>query len=36
MKYKFDLVALKDVRWDEDGNEPADDFTFSYGMLIII
>jgi len=30
-KYKSDLVAVQEVRWDEVGSQPADDFTFFYG-----
>jgi hypothetical protein len=24
-------VAVKEVRWDEGGSQPADDYTFLYG-----
>jgi len=32
-KYKLDLVAVEEVRWDKGGSEPADDYTctFLYG-----
>jgi hypothetical protein len=29
--YKLDLVAVKEVRWDEGGCQPADSYTFFYG-----
>jgi hypothetical protein len=31
-KCKLDLVGLQEVRWDKDGTEPADDYTFFYGI----
>jgi hypothetical protein len=30
-KYKLDLVAVWEVRWDGSGTEPADEYTFFYG-----
>jgi len=30
-KYNFDVVAVQYVRWDEDGSQPADGYTFLYG-----
>jgi hypothetical protein len=37
-KYKLHLVEVQEVRLDKDGTEPADDYTSSseMGMLIII
>jgi len=36
-KYNLDLVAVKEVRWDNGGSEPVDNYTVSMkmGMLII-
>jgi hypothetical protein len=30
-KYKLDLVAVQNIRWDEGGSQPADDYIFFYG-----
>jgi hypothetical protein len=30
-KCQLDLVAVQEVRWDEGGNQPADDYTFFCG-----
>jgi exonuclease III len=29
--YNVDLVAVQEVRWENDGIEPADDHTFFFG-----
>jgi hypothetical protein len=36
-KYKYDLVGVKEVRWDGGGTESAGEYTFSMenGMKII-
>jgi hypothetical protein len=36
-KYKLDLLAVQEVKWDKGGSQPADDYTFSMemGMLAI-
>jgi hypothetical protein len=34
-KYKLDLVALQEVRWDGDGTEPAGEFSMEKGMKIM-
>jgi exonuclease III len=31
-KYKVDLVALQEVRWEKGGTERAEDYTFFYGQ----
>jgi hypothetical protein len=31
-KYKLDLVGVQEVRWDKNGTERAEDYTFFYGM----
>jgi hypothetical protein len=31
LKYKLDLVGVEEVRWDQDGTEPAGQYTFFYG-----
>jgi hypothetical protein len=36
--YNLDLVAIQEVRWNEGGNQPADDYAFFFfemGMVII-
>jgi exonuclease III len=30
-KYKLDLVAVQEVRWNRGGSEPAGEYTFFYG-----
>jgi hypothetical protein len=30
-KYNLDLITVQEVRWDEDGSQPTDDYTFFYG-----
>jgi hypothetical protein len=30
-KYKLDLVAVQEVRWEDGGTEPAGEYTFLYG-----
>jgi hypothetical protein len=30
-KYKLDLVGVQEVRWEEEGYETADNYTFFYG-----
>jgi hypothetical protein len=30
-KYKLDLVGVQEVRWEEEGYETADNYTFCYG-----
>jgi exonuclease III len=30
-KYKLDLVGVQEVRWNKDGTERAEDYTFFYG-----
>jgi hypothetical protein len=30
-EYKLYLVGVQEVRWDEDGTEPAGEYTFFYG-----
>jgi exonuclease III len=30
-KYKLDLVAVQEARWDRIDTEPADEYTFFYG-----
>jgi exonuclease III len=30
-KYKLDVVIVQEVRWEKDGTERADDYTFLYG-----
>jgi exonuclease III len=30
-KYKLDLLAVQEVRWEEGGTEPAGTYTFFYG-----
>lgn len=30
-KYRLDLAGIKEVRWDEDSTEPAEDYTLVYG-----
>jgi hypothetical protein len=37
VKYKLDLVGVQEVRWEKEGTERADDYTFSMerGMKII-
>jgi exonuclease III len=30
-KYTLDLVGVQEVRWDKDGTERAEDYTFFYG-----
>jgi hypothetical protein len=30
-KYKLDLVGVQEVRWEKDGTEMAEDYTFFYG-----
>jgi hypothetical protein len=30
-KYKLDLVAVKEVRWDRGGTEPAGEYVFFHG-----
>jgi hypothetical protein len=30
-KYKLDLMAVQEVRWDRGGTEPAGEYTFFYG-----
>jgi exonuclease III len=30
-KCNLDLVSVQEVRWDKDGSQPADDYTFFYG-----
>jgi exonuclease III len=30
-KYKLDLVGVPEVRWEGEGYQRADNFTFSYG-----
>jgi exonuclease III len=30
-KYKLDLMGVKEVRWEKEGTERAEDFTFLYG-----
>jgi hypothetical protein len=30
-KYSLDLLAVQEVRWDNSGNQPADDYVFLYG-----
>jgi exonuclease III len=30
-KYKLDLLAVQEVRWDRGGTEPAGEYTFFYG-----
>jgi exonuclease III len=30
-KYKLDLVAVQEVKWDRGRTEPAGEYTFSYG-----
>jgi hypothetical protein len=30
-KFELDLVAVQDIRWDNGGSQPADDYTFLYG-----
>jgi hypothetical protein len=36
-KYKIDLVAVEEFRWDRGGTEPAGEYTFLYegGMRIV-
>jgi exonuclease III len=31
-KYKVDLVAVQEVRWEKGGTERAEDYTFFYGQ----
>jgi exonuclease III len=31
-KYKLDLVGVQEDRWEEDGTERAQDYTFFYGQ----
>jgi hypothetical protein len=31
-KYKLDLVAVQEVRWDGSGTDPGDQYTFFYGQ----
>jgi hypothetical protein len=31
VKCKSDLVTVQEVRWDKDGSQPADNYTFLYG-----
>jgi exonuclease III len=31
-KYKLDLVGVQEVRWEKEGTERAEDYTFFYGM----
>jgi exonuclease III len=31
-KYKLDLVAVQEVRWEKRGTERAEDYTFFYGQ----
>jgi exonuclease III len=31
-KYKVDLVAVQEVRWEKGGTEQAEDYTFFYGQ----
>jgi len=30
-KYNLHLVAVQEVRWDNGGSQPADNYTFFYG-----
>jgi hypothetical protein len=30
-KYRLDLVGVQEVRWEEEGYETADNYTFCYG-----
>jgi exonuclease III len=30
-KYKLDLVGVQEVRWEKEGTERAEDYTFLYG-----
>jgi len=30
-KCKLDLLSVQEVRWDNDGSEPADDSVYLYG-----
>jgi hypothetical protein len=30
-KYKLDLVSVQEVRWEKEGTERAEDYTFFYG-----
>jgi hypothetical protein len=30
-KYKLDLVGVQEVRWEGEGYQTADKYTFSYG-----
>jgi hypothetical protein len=29
--YNLDLVAVKEVKWDEDSSQPSDDYTYFCG-----
>jgi hypothetical protein len=30
-KYKLDLMDVREVKWDKEGTERAEDYTFFYG-----
>jgi hypothetical protein len=30
-KCNLDLVAVQEIRWDEGGSQPTDNYTFLYG-----
>jgi hypothetical protein len=36
VKCKLDLVAVQEVVWDKGGNEPANDYTFSVKVKMLI
>jgi hypothetical protein len=29
-EYRLDLVGVQEIKWDEDANEPAGEYTFFY------
>jgi hypothetical protein len=35
-KYKLDLVEVKEVRWEGEGYQTADNFTFSVDKVMLI
>jgi len=35
-KYKSDLVVVQEVKWDKSDSQPADDYTFSNEMWMLI
>jgi len=32
-KYKLDIMVIKEVRWNNSGSRPPDDYTFFYGNV---